>query len=774
MVEYRCEKCEKIFKKKYDYMNHMNKIRPCDRPSNICVYCGVKYATKANAMRHIKTNCGVYMEREMGNKQIFDELSKLKEKNEKLTNVMNELRLDLVKQKRSNGRITTGVPLSKGLDNIEIKSEGNINNRVPLSKGIDNIEIKSDGNINNRVPLSKGIDNIEIKSDGNLNIGVPLSKGIDNIEIKSDGNINNGVPLSKGIDNIEIKSDESAKIDNGELLLKSDENANINNGMLILKGDEIVRNKVYEMEDELDMKMKRYNRNSAMNPMMGITRDRQSGLYILNYKTVRKKSSKLEKLVKIIIDDYNISEEDEPVSWIDYKNERLIIYGLLERPKFDIQHVLKISKTVGERNYYAKYYKYKDKISSVTLKKNAYGGYIIRELIDEETMYNMILSSNNEYAKEFKKDVSKILVKLREKGMLVVKDDQLIVNDKKEINKSVQDIDECIEIENGDNILVDIGPNIIRLKDKEKYRIDYDIHEIELRGERYGEIYYNIIDIAKIFGIQNAKEQINGYENKVEYMRYNIVIDRKTKRQIYLTYKGLVRALVDNKVDRIVEFLDWTRRKLYTRQQDEDKIDKILGVEGSIMKKVFNTLAMQMSCIYLFSLGYVKDLRKSMSIGNEYDDDSIVCKYGYSEDLARRMIEHIQKYEKIEGCTIRLLLYTYVDNSNMSSAENDLKDFVEISNMGYEYDKERELLIVKKEIIKTMKKQFDQISKVYKSNTAGTATIDMSKKDKIINDINAENIKLKHDLENTKLRHELENMKLRHELENMKLSIMYK
>jgi hypothetical protein len=711
MVEYRCEKCEKTFKKKYDYMNHMNKIRPCDRPSNICVYCGMKYATKANAMRHIKTNCGVYMEREMGNKQIFDELSKLKEKNEKLTNVMNELRLDLVKQKRSNGRI---------------------------------------------------------------NNGVPLSKGIDNIEIKSDGNINNGVPLSKGIDNIEIKSDGSAKIDNGELLLKSDENANINNGMLILKGDEIVRNKVYEMEDELDMKMKRYNRNSAMNPMMGITRDRQSGLYILNYKTVRKKSSKLEKLVKIIIDDYNISEEDEPVSWIDYKNERLIIYGLLERPKFDIQHVLKILKTVGERNYYAKYYKYKDKISSVTLKKNAYGGYIIRELIDEETMYNMILSSNNEYAKEFKKDVSKILVKLREKEMLVVKDDQLIVNDKKEINKSVQDIDECIEIENGDNILVDIGPNIIRLKDKEKYRIDYDIQEIELRGERYGEIYYNIIDIAKIFEIQNAKEQINGYENKVEYMRYNIVIDRKTKRQIYLTYKGLVRALVDNKVDRIVEFLDWTRRKLYTRQQDEDKIDKILGVEGSIMKKVFNTLAMQMSCIYLFSLGYVKDLRKSMSIGTEYDDDSIVCKYGYSEDLVRRMIEHIQKYEKIEGCTIRLLLYTYVDNSNMSSAENDLKDFVEISNMGYEYDKERELLIVKKEIIKTMKKQFDQISKVYKSNTAGTATIDMSKKDKIINDINAENIKLKHDLENTKLRHELENMKLRHELENMKLSIMYK
>jgi hypothetical protein len=103
MVEYKCEKCEKIFRKKYDYNNHIERITPCDKPLNACVYCGVKYATKANVSRHIKTNCLVFLEREKEKKHIFDELLKLKQENKIYANEINELKTELIKRNQSGG-----------------------------------------------------------------------------------------------------------------------------------------------------------------------------------------------------------------------------------------------------------------------------------------------------------------------------------------------------------------------------------------------------------------------------------------------------------------------------------------------------------------------------------------------------------------------------------------------------------------------------------------------------------------------------------------------
>ena len=67
-----------------------------------------------------------------------------------------------------------------------------------------------------------------------------------------------------------------------------------------------------------------------------------------------------------------------------------------------------------------KYNKFSDNIIGYCPIKNAFGGYTIREFINEETMYQIILSSNSEFSKSFKKDVSKILCQLR-------KDEQLII-----------------------------------------------------------------------------------------------------------------------------------------------------------------------------------------------------------------------------------------------------------------------------------------------------------------------------------------------------------
>jgi hypothetical protein len=81
--------------------------------------------------------------------------------------------------------------------------------------------------------------------------------------------------------------------------------------------------------------------------------------------------------------------------------------------------------------------------------KNEYGGYIVRELIEEETIYNIILSSESEISKKFKKDVSRLLCKLRENKQLTVTNDKLdVVRDNVERDERVTKELEVMIMEN--------------------------------------------------------------------------------------------------------------------------------------------------------------------------------------------------------------------------------------------------------------------------------------------------------------------------------------
>ena len=135
MVEYKCEKCKKIFKKKDDYTNHKNRKNPCDAniSTNVCTYCGVKFSTKGNLMRHIKSRCSVFNDKENEKKQIFEELLQLKQE-------VNELKSGLIKQQASGS--------NNGSNNISNSNNNsnNVNNITVVAFGkekIDSIDIKS-------------------------------------------------------------------------------------------------------------------------------------------------------------------------------------------------------------------------------------------------------------------------------------------------------------------------------------------------------------------------------------------------------------------------------------------------------------------------------------------------------------------------------------------------------------------------------------------------------------------------------------------------------
>src|ERR1700733_9852269 len=110
-----------------------------------------------------------------------------------------------------------------------------------------------------------------------------------------------------------------------------------------------------------------------------------------------------------------------------------------------------------------------------------------------------------------------------------------------------------------------------------------------------------------------------------------------------------------------------------TINQKNKLISNLLGVSVEAVKAVFNKTTHKIPCIYLFSIGIVKKLRKELNIDNKYDDNNYVYKWGMSIDLERRTKEHEKSYSKLKGSKIELILYGFIDPQYVSEAETKMK-----------------------------------------------------------------------------------------------------
>jgi len=142
---YKCNICEKEFKQKCHYTNHLNRIRPCvkltkitslnpQNPSNllknnsknlkkICYYCGYKSERTDNYNRHL-LSCKIKKQDIEEKEQI---LNKLLEQNNKLESTIEELnkRIDkLENDKKSNH--------TQNNKNIKHQNNGTINNTINI------------------------------------------------------------------------------------------------------------------------------------------------------------------------------------------------------------------------------------------------------------------------------------------------------------------------------------------------------------------------------------------------------------------------------------------------------------------------------------------------------------------------------------------------------------------------------------------------------------------------------------------------------------------
>lgn len=242
---------------------------------------------------------------------------------------------------------------------------------------------------------------------------------------------------------------------------------------------------------------------------------------------------------------------------------------------------------------------------------------------------------------------------------------------------------------------VENAPPILYLEDGEKFHdADGNVIEIETRGERYrNKIYFRVKDVSIGFGILRLNDTLTnkerGYERGIHYTTFkresrhiNDVsknTNKPSKTTLYLTYKGLLRVLFVSRNKHVDKFQDWAEEKLFTIQMGtrEQKVKlgaEILNTSPRTLKAVLDKHASNFPSIYLMSLGKVRELRETFGIPVDKPDDSTVYKFGFTEDLSRRVIELEKQYSKLQGVTVTLGTFYFVDPKYTSEAENKVRE----------------------------------------------------------------------------------------------------
>lgn len=224
-------------------------------------------------------------------------------------------------------------------------------------------------------------------------------------------------------------------------------------------------------------------------------------------------------------------------------------------------------------------------------------------------------------------------------------------------------------------------PDILLLSDNEKFKDDDgNIAEIETRGERkYGKIFFKINDVASVFNMPNLYRTItNDTSSYEENTVYFTTITNNVKR-MYLTHQGLLRVLFVSRNNKTSGFFKWATETLFihqfgTTEQKEKLCIKSLGISAKASAQVFGQASHNIACVYLFSIGSVKNLRQSLSIPESHDDNDIVIKYGFTNNLERRTNEHLKKYGAIRGADLRLMKYCNIDEYFIKEAESKLRE----------------------------------------------------------------------------------------------------
>jgi hypothetical protein len=194
--------------------------------------------------------------------------------------------------------------------------------------------------------------------------------------------------------------------------------------------------------------------------------------------------------------------------------------------------------------------------------------------------------------------------------------------------------------------------------------------EIDGLIKRYTTYYGKDLELnyKKVFDYRTIETQMLEHFDK--YKISNELFLKENKNQ-YIEY---INKLEVNNIEK-------NNTIIYSSDDETTDYDYFTDDENYAIKCNTNKI----SSIYLLTLGYVKDLRKEMNISDNFSDEDIVCKYGFTDNLDRRLMEHKNNFSKIENVDVKLKYYTFIDTNELSKAENNMKNIFNFNNSIIQY-----------------------------------------------------------------------------------------
>ena len=161
-----------------------------------------------------------------------------------------------------------------------------------------------------------------------------------------------------------------------------------------------------DVEKLLDDKIHKYNKYDKNHPMEGVTYNVTNKKYKMRFNNINITCKKIDNVIDKM-NEYFQDKFSEKIlknvlkTKFLYQDHYFLIYWN-NKPYFDIQHIISILN-LKQSYIKEKYNEFSNNICYYIWHKNEFNGYILRELIDEETMYSIIFSSNSKLSKSFKK-----------------------------------------------------------------------------------------------------------------------------------------------------------------------------------------------------------------------------------------------------------------------------------------------------------------------------------------------------------------------------------